>query len=166
MPRPQPNPDGSVQTLPKPRPSANPDPVEGPEPVEGLAGERRPYNPADEVPGAKYRTIGSLIGRLGQIEVGARRQFRLYDRHTGWATPVTHAPEHLGALTDALGETVIASGELWSNEHDQALRLEVTELEVIDTERLPSVADVSGIAPNFTGGLSSEEYVRRLRDDD
>ena len=137
-----------------------------PESGAGPAVGRRAYDPAAEVPGAKYRTIGSLIGRLGQIDVDNRREFRLFDRHTDWATPVTYEPEHLGTLTDALGEIVIASGELWSDEQDQPLRLEITDLEVIDTENLPSVADVSGIAPNFTGGLSSEEYVRRLRDDD
>ena len=87
MPRPQPNPDDSVQTLPKPRPSAHPEPVEGSEPVEEPTVGRRPYNPAAEVPGARYRTSGSLIGRLGQIEIANRREFRLHDRHSDWATP-------------------------------------------------------------------------------
>ena len=127
---------------------------------------RRAYNPAAEVPGARYRTSGSLIGRLGQIQVANRREFRLYDRHSDWATPITHGPEHLSALTDALGKTVVVSGELWRGANRKPLRLAFRKLRVIDVDNLPSVADVSGIAPNFTGGLRSEEYVRRLRDDD
>ena len=77
---------------------------------------------------------------------------------------VTCDAEHRGALAAALGETVIAAGELWRDEHGKPQRLELTGLRVIDQDDLPSVADVSGIAPNFTGGLSSEEYVRQLRD--
>ena len=100
------------------------------------------------------------------MQVHTRREFRLYDRHTDWATRVTVDSDFRGTLTSALGEIVIASGQLWRDEHGEPLRLHVRKLEGIDTDNLPSVADVSGIAPNFTGGLSSEEYVRRLRDDD
>ena len=166
MARPRPDLGSSVQATPKPRPSAHPELVKGREPAKTPKASRRAYNPAAEVPGAKYRTIGSLIGRLGQIDVDNRREFRLFDRHTDWATPVTYEPEHLGTLTDALGEIVIVSGELWRGANSKPLRLAFTKLEVIDVDNLPSVADVSGIAPDFTGGLSSEEYVRRLRDDD
>ena len=137
-----------------------------PESGEGPAVGRRAYNPAAEVPGAKYRTIGSLIGRLGQIDVNNRREFRLFDRHTDWATPVTHGPEHLGALTEALGKTVIVSGQLWRGANSKPLRLEFRKLRVIDFDSRRSLDDLIGIAPDFTGGLSSEEYVRRLRDDD
>ena len=160
MARPRPDLASSVDTLPKPRPSTHS------EPVERSTGGRRPYNPAAEVPGAKYRTIGSLIGRLGQIDVDNRREFRLFDRHTDWATPVTHGPEHLGALTAALGTTVIVSGQLWRGANRKPLRLEFRKLRVIDFDSRRSLDDLIGIAPDFTGGLSSEEYVRRLRDDD
>ena len=169
----------SIKTAPKLGPAVQLEPDEGPAPIEGSehipfkprlvrrpTRSRRAYDPAAEVPGAKYRTIGSLIGRLGEIDVDNRREFRLFDRHTDWATPVTHGPEHLGALTAALGTTVIVSGQLWRGANRKPLRLEFRKLRVIDFDSRRSLDDLIGIAPDFTGGLSSEEYVRRLRDDD
>ena len=119
---------------------------------------------AAETPGPSHRTLGSLIGRLVRSSAQDGSAYCILDRHTGWATAVTCDIEHLGAITGALGETVIASGELWRDEHGAPQRLKLTGLRAIDQDDLPSVADVSGIAPHFTGGLSSEEYVRQLRD--
>ena len=179
MARPRPELGGSIQTTPKPGRTVRPEPVEGPAPLEEpehtppkprlvrrFARSHQADNPAAEVSGAKYRTIGSLIGRLGQVEVADRREFRLYDQHTDWATPVTHAPEHRGTLTDALGKTVIVSGQLWRGANRKPLRLAFRKLRVIDFDNRRSLDDLIGIAPDFTGGLSSEEYVRRLRNDD
>ena len=121
---------------------------------------------AAETPGPTHRTLGSLIGRLEPSNAQNGSAFCLYDRHTGWATPVTFDAEHLRTLAGALGEAVIASGEIWRDAHGKPQRLELAKLVVVDRDRLPSVADVSGIAPHFTGGLNSEEYVRQLRDGD
>lgn len=39
------------------------------------------------------------------------------------------------------------------------------EVEVLDpTEQLPTLSDLFGIAPGATGGKSSEQFVRELRD--
>ena len=44
--------------------------------------------------------------------------------------------------------------------------IKVEAIEVFpDEEDLPSIMDIHGIAPNATGELSSEEFVRRLRGD-
>ena len=121
---------------------------------------------AAETPGPTHRTLGSLIGRLVRSSAQNGSAYCLHDRQTGWTTPVTFDAKHLGTLTGALGETVIASGKLWRDAHGKPQRLELAKLVVVDRDRLPSVADVSGIAPHFTGGLSSEDYVRQLRDGD
>lgn len=45
-------------------------------------------------------------------------------------------------------------------------RIEVTSMEELSTcEELPTLRDLQGIAPNLTGELSSEEFVRRQRDE-
>ena len=121
---------------------------------------------AAEIPKPNARVLGALIGKLAPSNGPNGSAFCLYDRHTGWATPVTFDAKHLGTLTGALGETVIASGKLWRDENGKPQRLELAKFVVVDRDRLPSVADVSGIAPHFTGGLSSEDYVRQLRDGD
>ena len=121
---------------------------------------------AAETPGPTHRALGSLIGRLGRSSAQNGSAFCVHDRQTGWATPVTCDAELRRTLTGALGETVIASGELWRDAQGKPQRLKLAKLVVIDRDGLPSVADVSGIAPDFTGGLSSEDYVRQIRDGD
>lgn len=119
---------------------------------------------ATEIPGPAHRALGSLIGRLGRSSAQNGAAFCLHDRRTGWTTPVTFDAKHLHTLAGALGETVIASGELWRDVQGKPQRIKLAKLEVVDQDRLPSVTEVSGIAPHFTGGLNSEEYVRQLRD--
>lgn len=39
------------------------------------------------------------------------------------------------------------------------------EVREVEAKRLPTIEEIGGSDPDFTGGLSSEEYVRRMRDE-
>ena len=41
--------------------------------------------------------------------------------------------------------------------------VDATNVEILDTENLPSIDDI--VDPTFTGGLTAEEFLRRLRDE-
>jgi hypothetical protein len=68
--------------------------------------------------------------------------------------------------TEMLGRRIIASGKVCSNMKGEPLRVDAEDIKILRRkEELPPTSALSGIDPNFTGNLSTEEYIRSLRSD-
>ena len=60
---------------------------------------------------------------------------------------------------------MIARGRLERNARGEPIRVKAKQLYIFREEKdLPTIAELGGKYPDFTGGLRSEEYVRRMRD--
>jgi hypothetical protein len=75
------------------------------------------------------------------------------------------APELRGRVKEGLDSYVRVFGKLrykWLSPFPYAVN--VTELEVYPPEdELPTIMNLKGIVPGLTGGLSSEEFVEKIR---
>ncbi len=58
---------------------------------------------------------------------------------------------------------MLVGGELHRNVLGQAVRLDMTELQVLPERSATSTFDILGISPNWTGDLSTEEFMRQVR---
>lgn len=119
----------------------------------------------DQLIPVRYRSIGSIEGRLETISVHGRPKFVVYLSRTGKAVTCRIEGELLLATAkDALGRRVGASGTVLSNAKGEPLRVAVERIHTLrSAEELPTTASLAGSDPDFTGGLSTEEYVRSLR---
>jgi len=110
--------------------------------------------------------IGSVMGRLEMISVHRRPYFNVYDARTRRAVRCDFDREKdLEQVKAALGRRVLTAGILQRNRVGQTVRVKLSRLEVIPPEdQLPSVDDIVGMAPDFTGGMSTDEYLEYLRD--
>ena len=69
-------------------------------------------------------------------------------------------------VIDALGRRVYATGEIKRDSSGRPKEIMVQDFEVLPEDKdLPKLEDIYGIDPDFTGGSSPEEYLRRLRDE-
>jgi len=64
-----------------------------------------------------------------------------------------------------LGRRVGAFGMVYSNEKGEPLRVDAERIRVLRAkEDLPSIASLGGSDPHFTGDMTTEEYIRSLRE--
>lgn len=111
------------------------------------------------------RTIGSVTGLLDVINLRrGTRQISLYDQDSKRSVRC-HFPDGLfETLKESLGHRVRALGTVTRNRGGQILRLDVDAVERLpDVVDVPTVDDLVGIAPWYTGGQSTDEYLRSVR---
>ena len=122
----------------------------------------------DQLIPVKYRSLGSAEGTLETISIHGSPRFTIYHSRTKKAIrcdiPTTES-KLLGRAKEALGRRVYASGRLERNARGEPIRIKVEHLRILrERDELPTIAELGGKYPDFTGGLTSEEYVRRMRD--
>ena len=116
---------------------------------------------------SSYRIWSSIEGTLYAIDTSrkTRQQFRVFDRLTGHPTDCIFKREDLPRVVAAHERRVIVRGMTNYDKYDRPYRVEVEDFEVIPPDsELPSFDGDHRI--DITGGVPSEDYVRRLRDGD
>jgi len=113
-----------------------------------------------------WEDLGSIEGSLETITVHGGNQFNLWEAVTGRRVECYFRADQLEDVKAALGRRVRVEGRIRYNRRGEFTSIEVRSLEIIPRdEDLPPLDEMAGIAPNITGDLSSEDYVRRLRDE-
>lgn len=116
--------------------------------------------------GGDYFAEGSLTGMLEQINIhGNKNEFRVYPVAGPISIKCKFTDDVKKDAVKALGKNITIHGRL--GYRPRANFPHCADIHLIeihpDDKRLPSFADLQGIAPEATGGLSSEDFVRRLR---
>jgi len=110
--------------------------------------------------------VGFLRGALEYINIhGGKKVFKIYPE-IGPSKVTCYFPDELKeSAIHAVGQFIEVHGII----HYKAVstfphQIDVKKLEVLpDEDELPSIFDLKGIAPNLTGGLSSEEFAQYLK---
>ena len=110
-------------------------------------------------------SIGSVEGRLEEISIHRRKKFVVYHAVTKKAVNcLFHDDALLDRVIAALGERVVVIGNVFSNAKAEPVRIDVIEFQLLDSSRrIPTTAELTGSDPNFTGDLSTDEFIRRIR---
>ncbi|TAL45149.1 MAG: hypothetical protein EPN89_12750 [Methylovulum sp.] len=109
---------------------------------------------------------GSVDGTLDQINIHQERNIFVIYPTVGPTQVRCHFPPELkGKAIEGLGKYVGVNGKLRYKQRDQFPNaINVSEIEVHpDESELPSIFDLRGIAKGATGDLSSEAFVRKIR---
>jgi hypothetical protein len=109
-----------------------------------------------------YLDYGTLEGRLEEISVHGGYRFTIWEELTNYRIECSISPDRLEEAKALLGHRVGVSGRIRYRNHRP------TTIHVEGIRRLRGVNELpqlEGIEPiDITGGLRSEEYVRRMRD--
>lgn len=111
------------------------------------------------------RTLGSVAGILDVINLrrGAH-VVSLYDEETRRAVRCSFPDGLFEVVKEALGHRVRAMGEVTRNRRGQVLRVDIDRIESLPTQPgAPSVDELAGIAPWYTGDQSTDDYLRSVR---
>ena len=114
----------------------------------------------------RYREIGSIEGRLEMVSIHGAARFTVYHAITRRSIRCKFDPkELLEQVKDALGRRVMVAGVVHYNYKHEPVRVNLQKLTVLPREEeLPSPKQLRGMASDFTGDQTTEEYVRSLRE--
>ncbi len=116
----------------------------------------------------KETLFGIIEGRLDMINIHAGLQLGIFreidDRQVKALFGDDEETRELAK--GLLGKKVYAIGDIKRNKDGEPIAITVKKLEEMpDGENLPSLLDIYGIDPDFTDGLSVEEFLRKQRDE-
>lgn len=112
---------------------------------------------------------GSIAGDLELINIHANvNTFRIYPVIGAKKVDCHFRKTDLQKAIAGIGRYVEVQGELRYKRRDKfPYAVNATTIEIFPEEKdLPSILDLKGIAPKATDDMTSEEFVRRLRNDD
>lgn len=113
------------------------------------------------------QTVGSVAGILDVINLrrGAHK-ISLYDDTSRHSVRCQFSESLFNVMRDALGQRVRALGKVTRNRRGQILTVQIDQIELLPTKPAPTVDDLVGIAPWYTGERSTDEYVRWMRNEE
>jgi len=121
---------------------------------------------AEKILKPKLRSLGTVKGRLEYLNIhGTRNVLRIFPE-IGPAKVTCYFPEHLlDKAKSGIGQTVRVRGlvtYLARDAHPSSVRVE--EIDVLPpNDELPNLSELRGAAPDLTGDLSSEDFIREIR---
>lgn len=114
------------------------------------------------------KVISTIDGKLEQINIhNNANTFKIYPSLPGVTSVSCKFPQDLlEHVQGALGSFVSVSGEcFYRPDAPFPYKITVQEMRALPpSSELPSLSELRGIAPEATGGKSSEQFVRELRD--
>ena len=116
--------------------------------------------------GVHHKSLGSVEGRLELISIHAKeRRFNVYHAITQKAVRCNLSKGMEEEVVRSLGRRVVVSGEVSYNVRREPVRVAVDHMRMLKAENdLPSIQNMLGLASDITGELTTEEYIRELRD--
>ncbi len=119
----------------------------------------------DELLPVKTESVGSVEGRLEAISIHGGKKFVIYHSISKKAVNCHFDQEWImDKVLQTLGSRITVFGEIFSNAKGEPIRVAVSDFELVEqTRRLPTVLELTGSDPNFTGALSTDEYVQSNR---
>ncbi len=108
----------------------------------------------------------SVEGALETISIHGKKRFIVYDSITrkGVTCILGEEEDRLQEVTAVLGRKVIVSGVVHYNIKNEPVRIAVERLRVLPPDKtIPTAKQLTGSDPNFTGEMTTEEYIRSIR---
>lgn len=114
---------------------------------------------------ADATTIGSVMGRLELISTHRKHRYSVYDALTRREVRCEFPEDQLEEVKAALTRRVMVSGVIHRNSKGEPLKVSQPRLTVLPSEaELPTTDEFVGVDPEFTGKLTTADYLRHAWD--
>lgn len=114
---------------------------------------------------ASTEEFGSVEGRLDGINIHNTFQCHVYTDAEKVA--VEFEKDQLENVKAALGSRVSVRGTITFSKQGRPMRVDEAKVHRFPSDdELPSIDDMMGIAPEITGGMPADQYIRTLRESD
>ena len=113
----------------------------------------------------KHQELGSVEGRLETLTIHRSKQFIIYHSITKKGVTCHIDDDDVFAIAQSnLGSRVVVLGNVSFNARTEPVSIKVDGLRILTEDAsLPRAVDLTGSDPDFTGDLSTDEYLRNIR---
>ncbi len=119
----------------------------------------------DALIGFQFEEVGAVEGRITGVNIYRRNTCSIHEYTNERRVECSFDGDLLGEIVAALGKRAIVYGVVRTDAHGEPVSVRVERVEQMRSrDDLPSIADLRGIDPDFTGGMDAAEYVRMMRD--
>lgn len=121
----------------------------------------------DALIGVRYEEIGAVEGHIEAVNLHRGNVFSIYEFLSGRRVECSFGDEISEDVIAALKSRrrAIVYGVVRTNARGEPLSVRAERIEQLRTrDELPSISDLRGIDPDFTGGMDAAEYIRTMRD--
>ena len=108
---------------------------------------------------------GSVEGILETISIHGSKKLIIYESLSRkGVTCILPKSESIEQAKEALGKKVVVSGIVHFNIKDEPVKVVIEDLRILGFgKHLPKATELTGSDPNFTGDLTTDEYIREIR---
>jgi hypothetical protein len=111
----------------------------------------------------KSRSFGTICGELGSISIRRGDEFRVWDEDTGRPVRCNFARKDEAKIKDLLRSRVMVTGIVNSNRYGLPLSIQpIDSIDAASLEDSPTIEEMAGLVPDFTGGLSLQQFFEEL----
>ncbi len=112
-----------------------------------------------ELTAVQFTSYGTIVGCLGSISVHKGHELRIWDQQTDRPVRCHFNEARESQAKDLLGKQVVASGMVKADRYGRPISMRVEEFDsFIASVNLPTIEEMCGILPDFTGGVSLRQY--------
>ncbi len=123
----------------------------------------RTLKQVEEINSVKSISFGTVTGSLGSISVHRKREFRVWDEQTDRPVRCYFDASREGQAKELLGQRVVVTGMIKADRNGRAISMVVEDFQFVALRTdLPTIEEMRGLVPNFTGGLSLTEFFEDL----
>jgi hypothetical protein len=122
------------------------------------------FNQVEELTIPRSISFGTVLGSLETISVHKGLEFRVWEEESRRPVRciVTDSRLRTRAL-NSLGAKVVVSGNIKADRYGRPISMVVENFDPIQVpDNLPSIAEMKGLVPDFTGGASLREFLEDL----
>lgn len=110
----------------------------------------------------KSQSFGSVIGELGSISVRRGNEFRIWDEDSNRPVRCSFSQIEEKKIKELLRHRVIVTGIVSSNRYGLPLSVSIESVDKADIGDLPTIEEMAGLVPDFTGGLSLQQFFEEM----
>lgn len=116
------------------------------------------FDQVREMTSIKSVSYGTIVGSLDSIFVHRGKEFRVWDENIKRPVRCRFDMRQESRAKDLLGKRVIVTGMIQADRYGQPVAMTVESLDGAELGNLPTIEEMVGLVPNFTGGLSLKEF--------
>lgn len=108
----------------------------------------------------KSAAYGTIYGELGSICIRKGNEYRVWDEDSGRPVVCAFNTSEEEDVKNLLRKRVAVTGMVQFNSHGWPISVQQIESrQRVEDEDLPTIAEMVGLVPNFTGGVSLEDFL-------
>lgn len=113
-----------------------------------------------EITNPKSVSFGTVVGSLDTISVHNGLEFRVWDDETKRPVRCYLHPKQRAQAMELLGVRVLVTGMVKADRYGRALSMQVETFDSVSSPtNLPTIEEMRGLVPDFTGGQSLKDFL-------